>query len=313
MPRRPLKGAPLQPGQTIGVIAPASPSDPERIKRGIEFIESCGFKVRVALDPSEQYGKKDHLFSSDTAKARAKALHDLFKDKSVRAIVTTRGGYGGMEILPLLNYKLIAKNPKPLIGFSDTTVLLTNLYHRSGLVTVHGASVETMSRAGESEKAKVNAHALIGLLSGGDFPELELTRLQGKKEVTAPLLVGSLSLISSLMGTPYEPKFDAHLVCFEDCGEKPFRVHRMLLQMKLAGKFKRAAGIILGSFKNCEHPQGLGPTVEEVFRDIFSDQKFPVLSGAPFGHDEDNLPFPLGVKARVKGNSLEFLESPVLE
>lgn len=310
------RGAPLQQGQTIGIIAPSAPSAPERFRAGLEFIRRQGYKVKVALDPTAGYPELNHMFSSDTPKARAKALHALFRDKSVRAIISTRGAYGSMEILPLLDFKLIKSNPKILVGFSDVTALLLNIYSKAGVAAVHGPSVESMSKAIESPKARANAEALFDFLSGRSRDTMrgyDLYRISGKGEVKAPLLVGNLSMFTALMGTPYEPDFAGHILCIEEIDERPFRIHRALLQMKLAGKFKGVKGVVLGSFKNCVHLKGLGPTIEDVFKDIFSDQKFPVASGAPFGHDEDNRPFALGVRAKLTANHLEFIDSPVLE
>lgn len=311
-----LRGAALQQGQTIGVIAPSAPAATERFEAGLEYIRQQGYKVRVELDPCREYGTSKYMFSSDSPKARARGLHALFKDKSVRAIISARGAYGSMEVLPLLDFKLIRRNPKILVGFSDITALLLSIYGKAGVVTVHGPSVESMGRALESPKARSNAEALFQFLNGGSRTTLrgfKLERIQGKGDVRAPLLVGNLSLFSALMGTPFEPDFSGHVLCIEESDERPFRIHRALLQMKLAGKFKKLKGVVLGSFKNCVHAKGLGPTVEDVFEDIFSDQKFPVFAGAPFGHDEDNRALALGVRAKLSSNNLEFIEAPVLE
>ncbi|MBN8550955.1 MAG: LD-carboxypeptidase [Deltaproteobacteria bacterium] len=316
MAKQALKGAALQPGQTIGVIAPSAPAAKERLEAGLEYIRQQGFKVRVELDPAANYGSSKYMFSSDSAKARARGLHALYKDKSVRAIISARGAYGSMEILPLLDFKLLKKNPKPFIGFSDSTALLLSIYSKAGMVTVHGPSVESMGKAFENPKARANAEALFELLRGetrNTMTDFETYRFIRKGDIKAPLLVGNLSIFTALMGTPYEPDFSGHIICFEESDERPFRIHRALLQMKLAGKFKRVKAVVLGSFKNCVHAKGLGPTVEDVFRDIFQDQKFPVVSAAPFGHDEDNRALPLGVRARLSGNKLELLELPVLD
>ncbi len=300
---------PLKRGDTLGIIAPSSPSERERIDKGVSYLRSKGFKTKIALDPSRQYGKKDFLFSSDSIAARVKALHDLFADDSVATIITTRGGYGSVELLPYLDWKLFRKNPKPLVGFSDTTALLTMLYQKSGLTAVHGPTVESLSRIGENPEGEGNADSLFSLLANRHFkikagfkPKFITKERYGR----GPLLVGNLSVLSSLMGTPFEPEFARHIICFEDSGEKPFRIHRMLLQMKLAGKFKRAAGVLLGSFNDCAHPQGLGPTADEVFNDIFADSSFAVAHYPIFGHDKMNRALPVGRTARLDLNGLQL-------
>lgn len=300
----------LQRGDVLGIIAPAAAVESARFARALDFIHAQGFRTKVALDPTAAYGKDDYLFSSQTPKARAKALHQLFRDRSVKAILSVRGAYGSMEILPLLDFSLIRKNPKIFVGISDVTSLLVNLYQKSGVTTVHGPSVDSMSRVGESESARRSADMLFRLLCGetaDPFEGVELFPLRRKAKVTAPLLVGNLSMFSALMGTPFEPRFAGHIVCIEELAERPFKVHRMLLQMKLAGKFKAVRAVVLGSFKDCVHPRGLGPGLQDVFDDIFRDQKIPVVAGAPFGHDEENRPLPLGVTAQLSSASLKLL------
>jgi muramoyltetrapeptide carboxypeptidase len=308
--RRARVGTPLQRGDVLGILAPAAAIEPARFKRALDFIHSQGFKTKVALDPTAAYGKVEYLFSSDAPKARAKAMHQLFRDKSVRAILSVRGAYGSMEILPLLDFSLIKRHPKIFVGISDVTALLVNLYEKSGITAVHGPSVDSMSRAGESESARRSAEMLFRLLCGETvrpFEGVELFPLRRKAKVTAPLIVGNVSMFSALMGTPFEARFDGHIVCFEELAERPFKVHRMLLQMKLAGMFKAVRAVVLGSFKDCVHPRGLGPGLQDVFDDIFRDQKIPVIAGAPFGHDEDNRPLPFGVPVQLTSSSLELL------
>lgn len=306
----------VAPGSTIGILAVSAPTEQERFQRGLRWLSAQGYKTKVMLEPYAAYGKKQHLFSSDTAEARVEALHALFRDDEVGAILSVRGAYGSMEMLPLLNFGLLKKHPKPLIGFSDVTALLLATYKLSGLVTVHGPSLESMSRAHEGGQREKNVKTLLQYLAGGlanPFQDSKLQTVKPGEPGEGPLLVGNLSMITSLMGTRYEPEFAGHILCIEESAERPFRIHRALLQMKLAGKFDQLRGVVLGSFLDCVHPKGLGPTVDDVMAEIFGEYPFPVLSGAPFGHGEENVPMALGVRARISSNNLEFVESPVLE
>ena len=306
------KGTALRQGDTIGVIALSAPSESTRFARGIRYIEELGFKVKVVLDPSSQYGKKDFLFSSDSAENRAKGLTELFCDPEVKAIIAVRGAYGSEEILPKLDLSLIAQHPKPLCGFSDTTALLVALA-RVGIVSVHGASVEaSFSKASENESHRKNAATLIDLLLGRAATPYVGERLSGSGDVEGVLVGGNLGLLSALIGTPWEIQTQDRILFFEEIGEKPYRVHRSLYQLKLAGKLESLRGVVIGHITDCLHAKGLGPTVEEVIADIFKEYRYPVLKGVPFGHEEINLPMPLGVSARIISNKLEFSEPTVL-
>ncbi len=307
------KGAPLASGDTIGVIAPASACEPERLKSGVEFLKSQGFKVKVVLNPAKYYGRYDHLFSSDAPEKRAKALHELFKDDSVRAIITARGAYGSAEILPLLDLKKIQKTPKILVGFSDITALLSGISSQAEMVCIHGPMVSgAFANAAKDKQAMTSAQMLLAMLSGevdNPFSETKLIELKSGKAAQGHIIGGSLSVLSSLIGTPWEPNFSGAILFLEETGEKPFRIHRQLLSLELAGKLKDLKGVVLGQFVKCEHTQG--PDVNAVVKSIFANYKYPVYAGLPAGHGELNLPVPIGVMAELSGGRLNILESPV--
>lgn len=314
-PQKPLR---LKPDATIGVIGLASPSDKERIDRAIARLKSEGFKVKVALDPSREYGSKDHLFISEDNRLVANALVDLFEDPSVDAILSARGGYGSMRLLEHLDFKRIAKCPKLFCGFSDLTALLVAIYQQAGIVTLHSAGLESgFNKAAPSPETAQSARSLLEVLSGqsrAGIDHSKLTLLQGQRDaVEGPMVGGNLTVLSSLCGTPWQACFDDHIVFLEEVGEAPYRIHRSLLQLKLAGSFHKVKAVVLGSFRNCVHKNGEGPTVDRVIEQSFSDAKFPVYSGGKFGHDELNLAIPLGIPAKICDNVLEFTENTVLK
>lgn len=305
-------------GATIGIIAPSSPSQAERLKKGVNYLESLGFRAKVVLDPALAYGGTKFLFSSDTAEARARALEALFKDPEIKAVLATRGGYGCQELLPLLDFTLLGKNPKPFIGASDITALLVTVYQRAGIVTIHGPVLEsTFSKAVDNPQAHTSAAALIELLSGtleNPFSAVQLNLLCGKgTQVKGRLIGGNLSVIASLSGTPWQPVLRSHILFLEEVDEKPYRLHRMLLQMKYAGMFEGLSGVVLGSFRNCVHEKGIGPAPDQVLTEIFTSVGVSLYRALPFGHEDLNLPIPLGVLAQIRDNKLEFLESAVLK
>ncbi len=301
----------LKPGQLIGIIALSSACEAQLFQRGIKHLESFGFRTKVVLDPCKNYGRDTHLFSSDSAKARAKALEDLFLDREVAAIISARGAYGCMEILPELDFALISQHPKRLIGFSDLTALLLAVYGKSGIPCIHGPTLcSAFSNANENKEARQSAKCLVDFLTGtviDPYKGLEVELISGKGEARGLLVGGNLSLVNAMIGTPWEPDYKGHILFLEEKGEKPYRVHRMLLQLKLAGRFKGLKGVVLGSFKNCEHTNGIGASLAEVFRDIFASEKFPVVGMIPAGHGDWNLPIPFGQEARISEGKFSLL------
>jgi muramoyltetrapeptide carboxypeptidase len=310
-----IKPARLLGGETFGIIALSSPVESGRLSRGLDALRAKGFGARVALDPAAEYGKTTFLFGSASPEERANALHQLFLDENVRAILAVRGAYGAMELLPHLDFALMRANPKALIGFSDTTCLLVACYMRAGMVTVHGPSLDScLAKMNNSPEAAASFECLAALLAAGGgtpFGAAALEPICGGAGAAGPLIGGNLSLLSSLMGTPWEADFGDHILFVEEAGEKPFRVHRMLLQMKLAGKFDHLRGVVFGHLTGCVHEKGLGPSVRDVIFEIFNGYDFPVMLGAPFGHEPLNLALPLGVSAEISGGRLTLLEAAV--
>ncbi len=305
------KNGSLRPGDVIGVIALSSPCASDLLSKGVGRIEKLGFKTKLSLDPAKYYGKTDYLFSSDSPERRARALEKLFLDEEVKAIIAARGAYGSMEVLPHFDFKLAKKHPKPLIGFSDTTAFLVALYQLSQVKTVHGPAVSGAFANAESNPEHNKSVEMLCTLLTGDLTNpfkgqkfRSISKVSGGK---GNLVGGSLTLLCSLLGTPWEVETKGKILFIEESGERPYRVLRMLTQLELANKFKDLAGILLGNFKDCTH--STGPTVEQVLVSTFSAREFPVLHGLPFGHDSLNLPMPLGVEAEIDDGRIEILDS----
>jgi len=286
----------LTPGDTIGVLALSSPCNPERISKGIEHLKAQGFKVKVALDPAAAYGKDTFLFASDTPEKRAAALTDLFVDDSVKVIISARGAYGSAEILPHLDFKKISKHPKPLVGFSDVTALLVPLVEKGKIPAIHGPMVSgALAEAENDSAAAASVAKLLGLLSGeisNPLKDITLTKLKEGKNQEGFILGGSLSTLVSLLGTPWEPELHNAILFLEEKSERPYKIHRMLLQLKQAGKLDKLSGMLLGDFIDCEHASG--PDVWAVIKSVVQGFDFPVFSGMPSGHGKLNLPILFG-------------------
>jgi len=277
----------IKPGDTIGVVAPAGPFDRETFFRGIRVIENMGFKLFI---PPELFEKKRYLAGSD--RHRVRFVNRLFADKSIDGIICARGGYGSMRILPLLDLGVIKSNPKVFVGFSDITTLLSTLSTSCNLVTFHGPVVTSL--VGASEETK---QSLLDSVSSGKKLEIELSGGRTVKSgvATGKVCGGNLTILCHLIGTPFAPSYKNRILFLEDRGEAPYRIDRMLVHMKLAGCFRKVAGIILGSFEEC------GPIEDiiEIMADIFEDFPIPVLAGFEAGHGKHNLTIPLGIEATL--------------
>ncbi len=284
---KPVRPPRLKPGDTIGVVAPAGPLERKLFSQGLSTLEAMGFQIRV---PDEIFEKTGYLAGDDAH--RAQLVNRLFKDTAIPAIVCARGGFGSLRILPRLDFDAIRKNPKIFMGFSDITALLTAITTRSGLVSFHGPVVTTLARASD-----VTRNTLLAAISS-DMP-LEVQPASGvvirAGRAQGPVIGGNLTTLCHLLGTPFEARFKNHILLLEDRGEAPYRIDRMLFQMKLAGCFEGIAGLVLGSFEGCGSLDGVFQVFEEHFKDI----PVPVLAGFEVGHGEQNLTIPFGIDATL--------------
>jgi muramoyltetrapeptide carboxypeptidase len=308
----------LAAGNTVGLVAPASPSSTdEAIRFSGDLLRSFGFKVK---EGAHLYDRDQYLAGDD--KDRADDVNRMFADDSVDAIFTLRGGYGTQRMLPFLDYDLIAKNPKVFIGSSDITGILIAIYEKSGLVGFHGPS------AGGNYSDFALAEFRNVLMTPtqrtriGQAPAIEerpgyierhnrVTRFAGGS-AEGRLIGGNLTLVSTLMGTPYEPDFRDHIVFLEDVSEAPYRIDRMLTQLWLAGKLQHAAGIVFGKFTKTDD-DGNTFSVEEVIHRRCAELGIPVIGGLMIGHIADKTTVPIGINARLDADagSLELLEAAV--
>lgn len=298
-PGRIIRPLHLKPGDTIGIVAPSGPFDRKKFEQGIAVIENMGFKTRSA---QRLYSRRGYLAGTDAQ--RAEQFMAMMADPHVRAVLAARGGYGALRILGALDYAAIRTAAKVLIGFSDITALHRAIYLKSGLVTLHGPMVTTLAH---SDKA--SRQSWYQSLTTPVAPPIDLSRARVLKPGVAEGIVtgGNLATLCHLTGTWAGADFQGHLLLLEDIGEAPYRIDRMLTQMKLAGLFGGVAGIVLGSFEDC----GSGKTIDALVSDMFKDWSIPIVSGAPVGHGRCNWTVPLGITARLDtgAGELRFVES----
>jgi muramoyltetrapeptide carboxypeptidase len=275
----------LKPGDCIGIVAPASPFEEAEFYAGIGVLENMGFRVRI---PEGIFARSGYFAGSDAV--RAAQVNAAFADSTVQAIICARGGYGSMQILPYLDYAVIHRHPKLLMGFSDITALLCALYQRSGLVSRHGPVVTTLASAGPE-----TLESVFNALSLNEPPAVSLetgTTLSPGK-ASGPVICGNLTTLCHLVGTPFLPNLNGHILIIEDKGEKPYRIDRMLTQMSLAGVFDGLCGLGIGSFENCGEVEEL----YEIIARIFVPFHIPILAGFNIGHGPDNIAVPFGLEA----------------
>jgi muramoyltetrapeptide carboxypeptidase len=293
----------LERGALIGVIAPAGNVEPERLQAGIEAIRAEGFEVELAAN---LFASKGYL--AGDAKRRADDLSGFFQRTDIGAIFCARGGFGSVQLLPYLSSEL-SKHPKIFVGYSDITVLLNWLRQCCGMVTFHAPMVAMDMARGLNPRSKAHLWQVLT----GELREwkLDLGEIIQSGKVEGELIGGCLSLVVTTLGTPYEIDTRGKILFLEDVGEKPYRIERMLTQLKMAGKFDQVAGVLLGDFTQCEDA---GPRdVRQIISDLVGDAGYPVVMGMSSGHGPENLALPFGVRMALDGNAstLELLESPV--
>lgn len=273
---------PLKPGDVIGIAAPASAFDREPFFKGIIKLTELGFKPYV---PEGIFASQDSFAGPDGH--RAEQLMRLFVDDSVRAILCARGGFGSLKVLPLLNYEMIKRHPKAVVGFSDITALLCALTERCGWVTFHGPMVATLP-----ETDPESYRSLLGALVA-DYPVVVkpaggVTLRPGV--ASGPVIGGNLTTLCHLIGTPYEPVWEGRILFMEERGEALYRIDRMLTHLKLAGCLDRLAGLVLGDFEGIEIMTDVWRVVMQVTETVH----YPIAAGFPFGHGARNETVPVG-------------------
>jgi muramoyltetrapeptide carboxypeptidase len=292
-------------GGTVAIVAPAGPIDQRNdFMRGVAAFERMGFRVRFneAIFRSTGY-----LAGPDGE--RVEELMRAFEDPDVQAIVSLRGGYGCSRLITGIDQGRMRNQAKIFMGFSDLTTLHLYFRRRFGWVTFHGpmATSPALANMGpEQQQHLVRLWTDPYYLPSLTFPELQ-TWVPGSSE--GELIGGCLSLVVASLGTPYEPVMDGKILFLEDLGEPPYRIDRMLTQLRLARKLDGITGILLGEFKECD-PSTQGQTAEDTLKDLLVGLEIPVLANFPSGHGSENWVLPMGIRVRLDADNrrLDFLE-----
>jgi muramoyltetrapeptide carboxypeptidase len=315
-----IKPKRLKLGDTIAMIAPSGPISAENFEKSVKSITDLGFKVKLGKYVQEQKG-----YLAGTDAQRAEDFHWAFSDKTVDAIWCFRGGYGGMRVLPLIDFNVVKKNPKIFIGYSDITAYHLPIFQKTGLITFHGP-------VGTSEYNDFTKNNALNVLMNMTLPyKLEsaaenmanTSPLYKMEVITAgkcqgKLIGGNLSLLSAMAGTPYglrNKDLKGNILFMEDIEERPYRVDRMITQMLQAVDLRACAGIALGVFEGCSPKKDeKSMTVQEVLKDRLENLGIPVAYGLSFGHIKHQYTLPVGVEAAfdTEGGGITLLESGVI-
>jgi muramoyltetrapeptide carboxypeptidase len=284
----------LRDGGVIFAVAPAGPVNEEKYRSGAAEIERRGFAVKSRPD---LFSRENFLAGDD--RRRAGELMEAFLDPGSDAVWCARGGYGSMRILELLDFGAIARSRKPLIGFSDITALELALLKHCGLVTFHGPLISTL--AGEIEISRRHLFELLtGRATGAAVYAPEGVAVRAGT-CRGTLMGGNLTLVCSLLGTGHLPSAEGAILFLEEVNEEPYRIDRMLTQLRLAGVLEGAAGVVLGRMS------GEG---DEAPLAALDGLACPVLRGFPTGHGALNMTLPQGIKAELdsEGRRITLLE-----
>jgi muramoyltetrapeptide carboxypeptidase len=293
----------VAPGATLGIAAPGGPVDPDRLAEGEARLVAAGYRT---LRRDDLLARRGYLAGDDAR--RAKEMMELVQDPRVDAIVCARGGYGCDRILHLLDAAAVRDAAKPIVGYSDVTALLLWLRRRAGLVGFHGLMLErgadTDAGALESLLDQLAGRSPLPLVLGG--------RGSGGGKARGRLVGGSLTLLAASLATPWELDTRGAILLFEEVNEAPYRIDRMLQQLRAAGKLARVVGVGVGDVSTCTDDR-YGARVDDVIEEVVRPLGVPLVQGLSFGHVRANAAWPLGVRAELDGDrgELRILEHGV--
>lgn len=284
----------LDPGDPVAVCAPGGPVDPARLRKGIAWLEDHGHRV---VKSPRLMGRRGYLAGPD--EARAADLNMLLSKSAPSTIIFARGGYGMTRILDRIDLKALRRHPKLLVGYSDVTALFMALQSEGPYPVLYGPMVSELGEPSAFDEASFLA-ALRGDRAASEVtlrPRDALRHGAGK----GILIGGCLSLLVSLLGTPFDASYDGAILFWEEIGEPPYRIDKMLTQLRNAGKLARLRGMVIGSLAGCEPAEGR-PSLrlrEAILGAIGAEARYPIVWNVRAGHILGKITLPLGVLARL--------------
>ncbi|MCL2049140.1 MAG: LD-carboxypeptidase [Defluviitaleaceae bacterium] len=299
----------LKLGDKVAIVAPANSAVMERLLLAEEFLTEKGFEVVIAenIDVHTPFGVAD-----GNEFVRADAFNKLARDPEIKAIICLRGGYGSMHLLPYLDYEALRQNRPIFVGYSDITAMQVAILQNAGLVTFHGPMLS--SNLGQEEAFDLLFDMLMNPQAAFALTNIDGTEFSVINEGTAhgAIVGGNMTLISSLMGTPYEMDLKDKVLFIEELDEAPYRLHRYIWQLKLAGMLDEVAAIVIGDIlpdREYADPEISLKVIFEALKDVTA----PIIYNVRAGHDTNPFTIPIGATVRIKGSEITVIHNVVEE
>ena len=289
-----LKPAAVEPGAGISVISPASFAAPERVERGMERLRMLDFVPRLGTHTQH----RGPLFFAGAPGQRLADLHAAFAASDTSIVACVRGGYGSNYLLGDVDLPLIQQHPKPFFAYSDMTGIQLRMLDQLGLPAFHGPMVAADFALDDG----IHLPSFRAALAGEPYSLGAAEGLRTLKPGTAKgtLYGGCLSILVSLLGTPWEPNTEGKLLFIEDIGAKPYQIDRMLWQLRQAGKLNGVRGVIFGEMLDCISPGAPPHLLEDVLVNAFKGVDIPIAIGLRSGHvSRHNVTLTFGVHAEL--------------
>ncbi len=282
----------LKGGETLGIVAPGFAVKKKKVQQGIAYLKSLGFNIAIGRSVFKKYryfaGKDD---------ARTEDLNHMLEDPEVRCIIFARGGFGTSRIIDQMNFEALRKDPKLLVGYSDLTSLFLTVNSKLGIPCLYGPVAAELG-----SRQRFNERSFLASLHGKKHSvRLSKRQIINAGTVTAKIGGGCLTLISTLIGTSYDPDFRGKVLFLEEVGEEPYRIDRLLNHLSMAGKFEGVKGVIIGKFVGCTASRSTPGrrSLREIAKEYFGQMDIPVLYNFPAGHCERKVTIPLGGDVKI--------------
>ena len=287
----------------LGITSPATTPDADKLHRGVLYLESLGYRV----DVGQSCYKSEYYVAGDDD-SRADEFMDFIKNPSIDGIICSRGGYGSMRLLPLLDYEVIKKMRKPLIGFSDITALQWGIFARCGLPSISGGMAAT--DMANTPMNKQFEKAFWRYINTGTFSYSMDYHTDEQRKMNGICLPGTVSLISKLLGSPFFPDVEKSIPVLEDVDEPTHKIEAYLMHLRLSGFFDRSEAVLMGQFLKTERePYSSVPSLTEVFETVFKGSRCPNFTGIRYGHIPDKIPFPVGAPVLLSLGTKSTIQS----
>jgi muramoyltetrapeptide carboxypeptidase len=317
LPPTVVKPPRLKPGDTVGLVIPSSAQwDPTGVDVMMESLAVLGLKGKLGAHVFDRRG-----YFAGRDEDRAADLNAMFADPTVNAVHCIRGGWGAARLLPLIDWAIVAKHPKILVGYSDITALLLSFYAKTGLVTFHGPmSGSTWNTFNLDWMKRVLWNGESAVFANQKETDDTLVPVKNRTRTITPgkargrLLGGNLTVFTTIIGSGYLPSFKDCILFLEDVEEQPYSVDRMLTQLRLAGILAEAKGVVWGTCDKCSPGEGYGSlTILDLLNDHLKPLGVPVYSGAMIGHVDRQFTLPLGVQVELDADAgtITMLENAV--